>query len=618
VGIATHPTDDRYRHLIGKFAVSPLFDVKVPVFGSELVNPEKGTGILMVCTFGDQTDVQWWREQKLPLRQVIGRDGRLQPVTFGTEGFPSQSPDAANEVYQKIVGKTVKQAQKAIVEILQSTGALKNPPKPIQHAVKFYEKGDRPVEILTTRQWFVKLVDKREKIIEYGSRIKWHPEFMFSRFKNWTENLSIDWCVSRQRYFGVSIPVWYSLDGNGAVDFSTPILPEKAQLPIDPMSDAPKGFSESQRGKPNGFVGESDVFDTWFTSSLTPQLGSRWELDPARHQKLFPMDVRPQAHEIIRTWAFYTISKAMLHEEKIPWKHILISGWVLDPDRKKMSKSKGNVVTPSHFIDEYGADAVRYWAGLARYGVDTAFDPGIMKIGRRLAMKLFNAGKFVLSQSADAGEVTEALDLAFLAKLKIQVEEAARAFESYEPAQVLMETEKFFWSHFTDSYLELVKGRTWGEKTTAEELRIKASAVHSLRLGLKTFLKLLAPFLPYTTEEVWSYGFGAESASIHRASYPGVSDFDGIKAGDPAVFDAAMAAQSVINQQKTLSKVSIARPVVRIELIANSKTIEAFVPAQRDVMSATKVESIAWVSDESLESNQFKVGVIEYGPDQKA
>ncbi len=618
VGIAAHPEDARYRQFIGKYALSPLFGAKVPVFASPLVNPEKGTGILMVCTFGDQTDVQWWREQNLALRQIIGRDGRLQPVRFGSATFPSLDPEHANASYQNLQGKTVKQAQKAVVEMLQSAGVLKGEPKPIRHAVKFYEKGDRPVEILTTRQWFVKLVDKKERLIEFGSRIQWHPEFMFSRFKNWTENLGIDWCVSRQRFFGVSIPVWYRLDANGAVDHSSPIIAAREQLPVDPMSDTPPGFAENQRGKPSGFVGESDVFDTWFTSSLTPQLGSHWELNPARHNAIFPMDVRPQSHEIIRTWAFYTIAKAMLHESKIPWKHIVISGWVLDPDRKKMSKSKGNVVTPAQFIDESGADSVRYWAGLARYGVDTAFDPGVIKIGRRLAMKLFNAGKFVLTQGAAEGAITEALDLAFLAKLKDQVDAARKSFDSFEPAQALMETEKFFWSHFTDSYLELVKGRTWGEKTSPAEIAAKASAVHSLRFALKTLLKLFAPFLPYTTEEVWGYAFRGESESIHLASFPRASDFEGIPAGIPAVFDAAMAAQSAINQQKTVSKVSIARPVASIALVANSHTIEAVIPAQKDVMAASKVESIEWIRDEALPANEFRVGRIEYGPDPKA
>jgi len=621
VGVTFHPDDERYRHLKGKNAITPLYGVKVPIFASEMVQPDKGTGILMVCTFGDQTDVQWWREQKLPLRQIIGRDGRLQKIEYGTESFPSTDPALANENYAKIAGRNVKQAQKLTVEMLQAAGVLVNPPKPIQHAVKFYEKGDRPVEILTTRQWFVKLVDKKDKLIEYGAKVKWHPEFMYARYKNWTENLSIDWCVSRQRFFGVSIPVWYPLDGNGRIQHENPILPSREQLmknAIDPMSDVPSGYTESQRNQPNGFAGEPDVFDTWFTSSLTPQLGSHWVLDPNRHKKLFPMDLRPQAHEIIRTWAFYTIAKAMLHEQTIPWKNIAISGWILDPDRKKMSKSKGNVVTPSQYLDEFGADAVRYWASLARFGVDTAFDPNVIKIGRRLAMKLFNAGKFVLSNSAEAGEVTEALDLAFLAKLKKIAEDSVKAFESYEPAQALMETEKFFWSHFTDSYLELVKTRTWGEKTSEQEQKVKASAVHALRLGLKTFLKLFAPFLPYTTDEVWHMAFTAESSSVHRAKFPSVSDFEGIPAGDPAVFDAAMAAQGAINQQKTLSKVSIARAITQLKLKANPDSIKALTPALLDVCGASKVEKIETVSDSTLEKNVFVVEHIEYGPDLKA
>jgi valyl-tRNA synthetase len=618
VAVTTHPDDARFKNFIGKTAISPLFGVRVPIFGSEVVNPEKGTGILMVCTFGDQTDVQWWREQKLPMRQIVGRDGRLQPVTFGSAQYPSLNAAAAQVEYAKIQGKTVKQAQKLVVESLQAAGVLKNTPKPIQHAVKFYEKGDRPVEILTTRQWFVRLVDKKEKMIEMGARVKWHPEFMYSRYKNWTENLSIDWCVSRQRFFGVSIPVWYRLDQNGQIDYSKPIVPEKDQLPVDPMSDVPKGMSEDQRGKPGGFIGESDVFDTWFTSSLTPQLGSKWELNPELHKKIFPMDLRPQAHEIIRTWAFYTIAKAMLHENEIPWKNIAISGWILDPDRKKMSKSKGNVVVPTQFIDEFGADAVRYWASNARFGVDTAFDSGIIKVGRRLAMKIFNAGKFVLSQTATEGAVTEALDLAFLTKFKRECENAVKAFEAYEPAQALMETEKFFWSHFTDSYLELVKSRTWGDKTSPEDLIAKASAVHALRFALKTFLKLFAPFLPYSTETVWQYGFASEAKSVHLATFPSADDFKLFAPGNPDEFDAAMSGLSAINQQKTLSKVSIARPVLMVKIKASAKTIQNLQNVKKDLMGTTKVERMDLVADESLAQNTFMVDQIEYGPDQKA
>jgi valyl-tRNA synthetase len=611
VGVTAHPDDERYKSFIGKNAICPIFGLKVPIFASDVVNPEKGTGILMVCTFGDQTDVQWWREKKLALRQIIGRDGRLQPIEF-----PTAEGAAA---YSQIQGKTIKQAQKIMVEqLLPASGAMTDPVKPLQHAVKFYEKGDRPVEILTTRQWFVRLVDKKEKLIQMGNQVKWHPEYMETRFKNWTENLSIDWCISRQRFFGVSIPVWYPILATGQLDYANPIVPKKEMLPIDPVSDCPPGYTEAQRGKTNGFWGETDVFDTWFTSSLSPQLGSQWELNPKRHSKIFPMDVRPQSHEIIRTWAFYTIAKAMLHENKIPWKHILVSGWILDPDRKKMSKSKGNVVTPMQFLDEHGADAVRYWAGLARYGVDTAFDPGVMKVGRRLVTKLFNASKFVLAQSAAEGEITSPLDLAFIAKLKKLCEQAHANFSNFESAQVLQEVEKFFWTHFTDTYLELVKGRSgaWGQTGTDAE---RASAVHSLRLGLSAILKLLAPFVPYTTDLVYGWAFQSESKtkSIHTELYPTAKDFDSITAGQPDLFDIAVSALTAINHAKTLAKVSIARPVVRIKLSGTSVAIQGLKTVSGDVFHATKVQVAEYSEVPSAESDPFNFQVleIEFGPE---
>jgi len=612
VGVAAHPDDERYKQWIGRTAITPLFHAPVKIFASDIVQPDKGTGILMVCTFGDQTDVQWWREQKLPLRQIVGRDGRLESIEFspvaGSPTFPSQNPGAANEAYALLKGKNVKQAQKQIVEMLK----LATPPKPIQHAVKFYEKGDRPVEILTTRQWFVKLLDKKQKLIEYGDKIQWHPEFMKARYKNWTENLGLDWCVSRQRFFGVPIPVWYPLDAQGKIVFDRPIIAEQAQLPVDPTSDVPNGFTESQRGQSNGFVGESDVFDTWFTSSLTPQIARGWLLPP--HPGLPVADLRPQSHEIIRTWAFYTIAKAMLHEEKIPWKHIAVSGWILDPDRKKMSKSKGNVVTPTAFIDEHGADAVRYWAGLARYGMDTAFDPAVMKIGRRLAMKIFNAGKFVLSRPAGAGAITENLDLAFISKLQALCSQARRAFEEFEPAQALMESEKFFWSCFTDTYLELVKSRAWAETGTAAE---QASAVHTLRLGLQVMLRLFAPFLPNTCEEVWGWSFTDKSESVHRAVYPGVSEFDSLSPKGAEMFDVAVSALAAINQQKTLAKVSVARPVAKLELKAHKDTIHLLEKVWLDVKSATKTSDVKFIGVDGIQPGQFEVAHIEFGPDNK-
>jgi valyl-tRNA synthetase len=333
-------------------------------------------------------------------------------------------------------------------------------------------------------------------------------------------------------------------------------------------------------------------------------------MNPARHEKLFPMAIRPQSHEIIRTWAFYTIAKAMLHENKIPWKDILISGWILDPDRKKMSKSKGNVVTPMQFIEEHGADAVRYWSGLARYGVDTAFDPGVMKIGRRLVTKIFNASKFVLSNSLnikpDLSRVTNPLDLAFLQKLQAVAMQAKQQFESYEPAGALQEAERFFWSHFTDTYIELAKGRA----QAGEE-----SATQALHFGLNVLLRLFAPFLPYITEEVWSWAYQAKSKSIHLARYPDVSDFSQCGAGKPLLFDTAVSALTAINGQKTLDKVSIARPVVQVTLKARAATFALLEEVARDVWAATKTQKMIPEMNETLEEGVIQVVTIEYGPE---
>ncbi|MGB0680961.1 MAG: class I tRNA ligase family protein, partial [Polyangiales bacterium] len=437
----------------------------MPIFPSPLADPEKGTGILMVCTFGDATDVQWWREHGLALRQVLGRDGRFVPVDFSAAPFESQRPELAARFYAELCGKTVFSARGAIVQALrQPEGAsagheapLSCEPKPVEQAVKFFEKGDRPLEFITTRQWFVRLLPHKAALLAQGEKIQWHPPFMGVRYQNWTENLSLDWCISRQRYFGVPFPLWYPLDEAGQLRFEAPILASEAQLPVDPMASPPPGMQEAQRGQPGGFVGEADVFDTWFTSSLSPQLSSHWGLDQARHARLFPADMRPQSHEIIRTWAFYTIAKAWLHEGQLPWQHVVVSGWVLDPDRKKMSKSKGNVITPLHLLDEHGSDAVRYWAASARLGTDTAFDPKVLKIGRRLVTKLYNAGKFVLQHPAPPDSTLSAiqhpLDQAFVAALRALVTKATADQKAFEFAKALLDTEQFFWRHFTDSYL---------------------------------------------------------------------------------------------------------------------------------------------------------------------
>jgi valyl-tRNA synthetase len=614
VGVTAHPDDDRYRPLFGKRAVTPLFRVPVPIFPSELADPEKGTGILMVCTFGDQTDVQWWREQELDLRQVVAPDGTLKPVEFGSAGYPSLNPEAANAYYARMAGKPVREAKNHIVAMLAEPGGaaygseppMKEPPKPIEHAVKFFEKGDRPLEFLPTRQWFVRLLDKKERLIELGNQMQWHPGFMGLRFRNWTENLGLDWCISRQRYFGVPFPVWYPLDSRGEPDYDHPILAADSTLPVDPTDAVPPGYTEEQRGQPNGFRAESDVFDTWFTSSMTPQIAIDCEPNRTAKPELFPMDVRPQSHEIIRTWAFYTIAKAMLHEKTVPWTNVAISGWVLDPDRKKMSKSKGNVLTPVHLLDQYGADAVRYWSASARLGSDTAFDEKVLKIGKRLVTKIFNAGKFVLQQTAETGAIAAPLDLAFLARLRQLIGRATRCFEEYDSAVALAETEKFFWSNFTDTYLELSKARSRSETGAAG----RASAVATLRLTLDVMLRLFAPFLPYITEEVWSWAFAEEkgAASIHGAPWPSLAELEHIPApADEDLFPLAVGLLGAINKVKSEKGVSVGRPIESLIVLANPATASRIEPVLNDVAAAVRaVERDLRVKD-SLADAEFLV-----------
>ncbi len=627
VGVTAHPDDERYKGLFGKKALTPLFHAPVPIFSSEMADPDKGSGILMVCTFGDSTDVEWWRKEGLELRQLVGRNGRLVDVEFGQGVFESTQPERANQYYAELKGKNVNQAQKRIVELLRdpagsATGngaPLQGEPESIEHPVKFYEKGDRPLEYLPTRQWFARLMDQKAELVKKGEEIHWHPPFMAARFRDWTENLGLDWCLSRQRYFGVPIPVWYSLDGEGEPDYGRPLVADLHDMPVDPTVDVPAGFTEDQRGAPNGFTADPDVFDTWFTSSLTPQISSHWGLDEERHQKLFPADVRPQAHDIIRTWAFYTVAKAHLHEGALPWHNVMVSGWILDPDRKKMSKSKGNVTTPLPLLEQYGADAGRYWAASARLGSDTAFDEKVWKIGKRLVTKLFNAGKFVLSQEAEARPISNELDRAFVFRLRELVEDCTRNFEGYGYAHSLQVTETFFWTHFTDTYLELAKSRARAFQDGAQgaEALESGSAVASLRLGLSVLLRLFAPVLPYITEEVWSWVFAGETGhlSIHTAPWPGQDDFvDVLAPANPESFELALAAHAVINKAKADAEVSMGRAVEQMAFVANAKTHARLAPVVRDVMAAARCAGFESVEDSGIEDGAFEVRDAIFAP----
>ncbi|HXY41070.1 MAG TPA: class I tRNA ligase family protein, partial [Vicinamibacteria bacterium] len=566
------------------------------------------------------TDVQWWREEGLALRQVIGRDGRLIPVEFGSAAGPSRDAEAATAAYGELAGKTVREAQKRIVELLRGPAAsasgegappLVAEPQPIEHPVKFYEKGDRPLEFITTRQWFVRILEHKQALVEAGEKVQWHPEFMRLRFRNWTENLNLDWCISRQRYFGVPFPMWYPVKADGSTDFEHPLLADEKSLPIDPMTAAPAGYAESRRDQPGGFRAEEDVYDTWFTSSLTPQIATGWFTSPERHRRLFPMDVRPQSHEIIRTWAFYTIAKALLHENTIPWRHVAISGWVLDPDRKKMSKSKGNVITPMHLLDQYGSDAVRYWSLAARLGTDTAFDEKVLKVGRRLVTKVWNASKYVLSQSAPDGPVSHPLDAAFLARLGETVGRATALLEELDYASALDVVERFFWSGFTDNYVEMVKARARSDTDPAG----RASAVAALQAGLGALLRLLAPYVPYVTDEVWSWGFAAASGSrsIHRAPWPTEAELaKGIAVpADGAAFDAACAFLEAVRRAKSAAGATVGRHLNRLRVAVSPRTAALLGPSMGDLASAARVEGEVLEPREGTADDAFEVVAIE-------
>ena len=610
VALVAHPDDERYQPLFGTTVTTPVFGVEVPVRAHHLADPEKGTGIAMICTFGDTTDVTWWRELNLPVRAVVNREGRFQADP--PQGVDSEAGTAA---YTRLAGKTVFSAQQEMVEILRETGELVGDPEPITHPVKFFEKGDKPLEIVTSRQWYIRNGGRDTELgttlVARGAEMQWHPAYMQTRFTNWIDGLNGDWLISRQRFFGVPLPLWYPLDEHGEPVWDQPIAPAEADLPIDPTADAAPGFDESQRGAPGGFVGDPDVMDTWATSSLTPQIACGWGEDDDLFARTYPMDVRPQAHDIIRTWLFSTVVRSHFEEDTAPWRHAAISGWVLDPDRKKMSKSKGNVVTPMGILEEYGSDAVRYWAANGRPGTDTAFDDGQMKVGRRLAIKILNASRFALGFGGDAplevdpSLITHPLDRAMLARLARLVDEATAAFDNFDYARALERTEGFFWN-FTDDHVELVKARAY-EGDPAD----RDSARHALWLAISTLLRLFAPFLPFATEEVWSWW---QAGSVHRAPWPRADEvleaaIHDDKPGDPRVALVAAEALVEIRRHKTAAKRSVATTVTSCRLACPADRIEHLRLALDDVAAAARAGSIALIEIEDGEGTAITAAV---------
>jgi valyl-tRNA synthetase len=601
VALIAHPDDPRYQPLFGKTVRTPLFNVEVPVFAHPLAQIDKGTGIAMCCTFGDLTDVIWWRELQLSMRAIISRDGRI------VNEAPSGLTDPAGLAhYASLVGKSAKQAQTAIAEMLAASGEMIGEPRAITHPVKFYEKGDRPLEIVTSRQWYIRNGGRdaalRDALLARGAGLHWLPDHMRHRYSNWVEGLNGDWLVSRQRWFGVPVPVWYPLDEHGETLHDSPIVPDESLLPIDPSTDAPAGYTEAQRGQPGGFIGDPDVMDTWATSSLTPQIAGKWQDDNDLFDRVFPFDVRPQGHDIIRTWLFSTMVRSHFEHDVAPWSHVALSGWILDPDRKKMSKSKGNVVTPADLFDSYGSDAVRYWAVGARPGVDTAFSEDQMKVGRKLATKLLNVSKFVLGIGEVADDVvpTEAIDVAMLHRLAGVVDEATAAFEAFDYARVLERTEEFFW-WFCDDYVELAKTR--GYLSHTEEGAMSARA--ALRRALSTLQRLLAPLLPFVTEEVWSWW---QSGSVHQSIWPTTAALtDGLTDGpNEALLNAICAAIGVIRRAKTEAKVSQRAVVTEATFVTSADAATAITTGWADIADAGSVEK--W-SISTADTNEITVDV---------
>jgi len=630
--------DGKWSHLKGKYAITPIFNVKVPIIevDDDSVIEEKGTGAVMCCTFGDETDIKWWKKYNLPLRVIVGKDGKMSelfsaPKTaddnstddilfFGLDGSVKREEcldlDGFNIHYKELAeGKKIKEAKDAIIVALENS--LLNPTmvpllfkkEPIKRAVKCAERSGVPIEILVVPQWFIKILDKKDQLKAKANECNWFPEYMRIRIEQWIDGLAWDWCISRQRFFGVAFPVWYSkrLGEEGKI-----LLADVDQLPCDPAVDLPKGYSREE------VMAETDIMDTWATSSVSPQLSSRAINEDIhlgnleRHQKLFPADLRPQAHEIIRTWAFYTLTKAVLHQNCVPWKNLMISGWCLAADKTKMSKSKGNVVTPTSLIEEKGSDIVRYWASTSHLGADTAYSEEVFKIGQKLITKLFNAAKFasmnfaILDANTSEKDITQAADLWILSRLQQTVKRATEEFEKFEYARAREQIEEFFWKDFCDNYLEICKVRSYGlvaeklagiEFTDAQKQEILAkqqSAILALRICLNTLLKLFAPFIPHICDEIYSTIFAEEFAKVGsinaRGNWPKVND---VFANDEILKTGQAMLEVIFEVRKFKSEqnISMKTTVEKIK-IAKVEGLEVYLEDLANVCNAKEVELV--------------------------
>ncbi len=535
VAVFAHPADDRYKNLVGKKAVVPLFGQEVPILTDERVDLQKGTGIVMCCTFGDQTDIAWFLAYNLPLKKAITNDGHM------------------SELAGKYAGKKIYEARKEIIEDLRSQNLLVAQ-KPITHAVKVHERCQTDIEIVHSKQWFIKYLDLKEDLLKWGAELKWYPEFMRHRFNNWVNGLQWDWLVSRQRFFGVPFPVWYCAACN------VPVFANKKKLPVDPLKDSPP-IKKCVCGSKQ-FIPEKDILDTWATSSMTPQLAI--SLVPESVQKkLFPMSLRHQAHEIISFWLFNTLVKSRLHYAKNPWKDVMLSGYVTDPLGEKMSKSKGNIVDPHVVLAKYSADALRYWAGSSKLGEDVPYQEKELVAGEKFVTKLWNATKFAYMHidHALSGNGTEVIDHWILSRLAVVIEEATAAFDAYEYSRAKFLIERFFWDDVCDNYLELIKTRIYEPKSP----ELKKSAQLALAQVFPAILKLMAPFTPFITEQLYhKYLHTVEKLpSIHVSSWPkpGKKNTKALEIGK-----AVVAIVAAVRKKKSEHKLSMKAPVKRLVL----------------------------------------------------
>jgi len=615
IAVVAHPDDKRYKDLFGTNAIVPLFHYSVPIMPSIHADPEKGSGIMMICTFGDITDVEFWQNSKLPAKEVISKSGHIKSINFERGAFKSLKPEIAKENFKLLDSCFIKKARKITLELLENenssvcgtkTAIVKDPEK-MEHPVKFYEKGSLPIEYILTRQWFVDTMESKEILLKRGDEINWYPSHMQSRYTNWVQGLNQNWCISRQRYYGVPIPVWYKIDDQGCIDYQEPLLPDEKSLPIDPFIDTPKGYTEADRNRENGFIHDKDVMDTWATSSLTPHISGHLGTNEQRYKNLFPADVRPQAHDIIRTWAFYTILQAEYLQQTIPWKDIIISGFVLGKDRKKLSKSKGKNISPSEFIEKYSADSIRYWASKIKLGTDTTFDETTCKIGFKLVTKLFNASKFIMMQferlefdikDIKKTDITNSLDLSFLLRLKESIKSASTSLDKYEYSIALNTIEESFWD-FCDNYLELVKTRSYSDIDSVE----RKSALATLSFTLNTYLRLFAIFTPFITEEIWNSSF-EQGSSVHLASWPSDNDFKDIKIPENILaYELASNLISEIRSKKTVEQKSLKWEVSKLNINCNKDQTDLIKSIIGDIIRAGNIIEDGIIFSEAKDFN---------------